>query len=159
SPFCISEISEQRKQKIAEIKAGLKDAEALICKMDLEARSLQQNVKVMPLAKLREYKSDLNNLKIEVKRMTSANFNQAARNDFLEAGLAGKKMAVAAQRGDLVVPAAKLKQSSERIKESRQTMLDTVVRAVSVLQDLRRQRQSLLNTQEVVCIFLPLCCP
>ncbi|KAF9620411.1 hypothetical protein IFM89_011784 [Coptis chinensis] len=63
--------------------------EDLICKMDLEARSLQQNVKVMPLAKLREYKSDLNNLKIEVKRMTSANFNQAARNDFLEAGLAG----------------------------------------------------------------------
>lgn len=56
--------------------------------MDLEARSLQSNVKAVLLAKLREYKSDLNNLKSEVKRITSTNLNQAARDELLESGMA-----------------------------------------------------------------------
>lgn len=56
--------------------------------MDLEARSLQPNVKAVLLAKLREYKSDVNNLKAEVKRITSTNLNQAARDDLLESGMA-----------------------------------------------------------------------
>lgn len=56
--------------------------------MDLEARSLQPNIKAVLLAKLREYKSDLNNLKSEVKRISSSNLNQAARDDLLESGMA-----------------------------------------------------------------------
>lgn len=83
---------EQKKQKISELKVGLDDAEALIRKMDLEARSLQPSVKAMLLAKLREYKSDLNNLKSEVKRITSPNANQAARDQLLESGMADTQM-------------------------------------------------------------------
>lgn len=60
--------------------------------MDLEARSLQPNVKAMLLAKLREYKTDLNNLKNEVKRFTSGNANQAARDELLESGVADAMM-------------------------------------------------------------------
>jgi hypothetical protein len=56
--------------------------------MYLEARSLQPNVKAMLLSKLREYKSDLNNLKSEVKRIVSGNLNAAARDDLLESGMA-----------------------------------------------------------------------
>ena len=56
--------------------------------MDLEARSLQPSVKAMLLAKLREYKSDLNKLKREFKRLTSPNADQAAREDLLESGMA-----------------------------------------------------------------------
>lgn len=56
--------------------------------MDLEARSLQPNVKAVLLAKLREYKSDLNNLKSEIKRVASSNLNQAARDELLESGMA-----------------------------------------------------------------------
>jgi len=56
--------------------------------MDLEARSLQPNAKAVLLAKLREYKSDLNNLKAEVKRITSSNLNQSARDELLESGMA-----------------------------------------------------------------------
>lgn len=54
--------------------------------MDLEARSLQPNLKAMLLAKLREYKSGLNNLKREVKRISSPNHDQSAREELLEAG-------------------------------------------------------------------------
>lgn len=56
--------------------------------MDLEARSLQPSMKATLLAKLREYKTDLNNLKNEVKRITSANVNLTARDELLELGRA-----------------------------------------------------------------------
>lgn len=56
--------------------------------MDLEARSLQPSVKAALLAKMREYKSDLNNLKSELKKLTSPNLNQATREELLEAGMA-----------------------------------------------------------------------
>ncbi|XP_010258443.1 PREDICTED: vesicle transport v-SNARE 13-like [Nelumbo nucifera] len=136
---------EQKKQKVSEIKAGLDDAEALIRKMDLEARSLQPSVKAMLLAKLREYKSDLNNLKSEVKRITSVNANQAARDELLESGMADTLMASADQRGRLLMSTERLNHSSERIKESRKTMLETEELGVSILQDLHQQRQSLLH--------------
>ncbi|KAJ0098398.1 hypothetical protein Patl1_21870 [Pistacia atlantica] len=60
----------------------------VIRKMDLEARSLPPNVKAVLLAKLREYKSDLNNLKTEHKRLASGNLNAAARDELLESGMA-----------------------------------------------------------------------
>lgn len=54
--------------------------------MDLEARSLQPSIKATLLAKLREYKHHLNNLKTDVKRITSTDTNQAARDELLESG-------------------------------------------------------------------------
>ncbi|MQL95601.1 hypothetical protein Taro_028269 [Colocasia esculenta] len=141
---------EQKKQKLSEIKTGLEDAEALIRKMDLEARSLQPNVKAMLLAKLREYKSDLNNLKSEVKRITSPNANQNAREELLESGMADTLTASADQRGRLLMSTDRLNQSSERIKEGRRTMLETEELGVSILQDLHQQRQSLLHAHNTL---------
>ncbi|KAJ8536279.1 hypothetical protein K7X08_034680 [Anisodus acutangulus] len=139
---------EQKKQKVSEVKAGLDDAEALIRKMDLEARSLPPNVKATLLAKLREYKSDLNNLKTEVKRITSANANQAARDELLESGMADANMVSADQRQRLMMSTERLNQSSDRIKQSRKTMLETEDLGVSILQDLHQQRQSLLHAHD-----------
>lgn len=62
-----------------------------IRKMDVEARSLPPSIRTSLLVKLREFKSDLNNFKSEVKRITSANLNAAARDELLEAGLADTK--------------------------------------------------------------------
>lgn len=59
--------------------------------MDLEARSLPPNIKATLLAKLREYKTDLSNLKNEVKKISSASANDnlaAARDELLESGSA-----------------------------------------------------------------------
>ncbi|CAA3010364.1 vesicle transport v-SNARE 13-like [Olea europaea subsp. europaea] len=136
---------EQKKQKVSEIRDGLEDAEALIHKMDLEARSLPPSVKGALLVKLREYKTDLNNLKTEVKRITSSNANQAARDELLESGMADTMMASADQRGRLLMSTERLNQSSDRIRESRRTMLETEELGVSILQDLHQQRQSLLH--------------
>ncbi|KAJ4973025.1 hypothetical protein NE237_006199 [Protea cynaroides] len=141
---------EQKKQKVSEIKAGLEDAEALIRKMDLEARSLQPSVKAMLLAKLREYKSDLNNLKSEVKRITSTNANLAARDELLESGMADTLTASADQRSRLMMSTERLNHSSDRVKESRRTMLETEDLGVSILHDLHQQRQSLLHAHNTL---------
>ncbi|KAG5618531.1 hypothetical protein H5410_018355 [Solanum commersonii] len=141
---------EQKKQKVSEIKAGLDDAEALIRKMDLEARSLPPNVKATLLAKLREYKSDLNNLKTEVKRITSGNANQAARDELLESGMADANMVSADQRQRLMMSTERLNHSSDRIRDSRKTMLETEDLGVSILQDLHQQRQSLLHAHDTL---------
>ncbi|KAI3433021.1 uncharacterized protein J3R85_007203 [Psidium guajava] len=139
---------EERKQQISELKVALDEADGLIRKMDLDARTLQPSVKAMLLAKLREYKSDLNNLKREVKRMSSPNANQASREELLEAGMADAHLASANQRERLAFSTERLNDSSERIKESRRTVLETEELGVSILQDLHQQRQTLLHSHD-----------
>ncbi|PON68936.1 Vesicle transport V-snare [Parasponia andersonii] len=141
---------ELRKQRISEIKKGLDEADNSLRKMDLEARSLQPSVKAMLLAKLREYKTDLNNLKAEVKRISSLSSSQAAREDLLESGMADTFSASNEQRGRLLMTTERLNQSSDRIKESRRTMLETEELGVSILQDLHQQRQSLLHAHKTL---------
>ncbi|XP_028785585.1 vesicle transport v-SNARE 12 [Neltuma alba] len=139
---------DQKQQKIAEIKAGLDDAEVLIRKMDLEARSLQASVKATLLAKLREYKSDLNKLKKEFKRLTSPDADQTAREDLLEAGMADAHMASADQRERLTMSIERINESSDRIRESRRVMLETEQLGVSILEDLHHQRETLLSSHQ-----------
>ncbi|CDP02259.1 unnamed protein product [Coffea canephora] len=141
---------ERKKQKISEIKAGVDDAESLIRNMDLEARSLQPNIKAVLLAKLREYKSDLNNLKSEMKRLASSDLNQAARDELLEAGMADTLTVSADQRARLLTSTERLDKSSDRIRDSRKTMLETEDLGVSILQDLHQQRQSLLRADNTL---------
>ncbi|XP_010425712.1 PREDICTED: vesicle transport v-SNARE 13 isoform X1 [Camelina sativa] len=141
---------EQKKQKLSEIKSGLEEAEALVKKMDLEARSLPPNVKSSLLVKLREYKSDLNNFKTEVKRITSGNLNATARDELLEAGRADTLTASADQRSRLMMSTERLGRSTDRVKDSRRTMLETEEIGVSILQDLHGQRQSLLRAHETL---------
>lgn len=140
---------EQKKQKLSEVKTGLDEAESLIRKMDLEARSLQPSLKANLLAKLREYKSDLNNLKREVKKASSTD-SQTARDELLESGMSDTLMASADQRGRLLMSTERMDQSSGRIKESRRTLLETEELGVSILQDLHQQRQTLLHTHDTV---------
>ncbi|GFP90382.1 vesicle transport v-snare 13 [Phtheirospermum japonicum] len=141
---------EQKKQKVFEINTGIDQAEALIRKMDLEARSLQPNIKAVLLAKLREYKSDLNNLKSTVKRIGSTNLNQAARDELLEAGMADTVAVSGNQRDRLLMSTERLNNSSNRIRDSRKVMLETEELGVSLLHDLHQQRQSLMHANNTM---------
>lgn len=147
-----------------------------IRKMDLEARSLQPNLKAVLLTKLREYKSDLNNLKSEVKRISSTNSNQADRDSLLESGMADSQTVChshlaqcllffencgitelfyvhkvsADQKARLLMSTQKLNKTSDRVRESRKTMLETEELGVSILHDLHQQRQALLHAHGTV---------
>ncbi|XP_010499010.1 PREDICTED: vesicle transport v-SNARE 12 [Camelina sativa] len=137
--------AEEKKGKIAEIKSGIDEADVLIRKMDLEARSLQPSAKAVCLSKLREYKSDLNQLKKEFKRVSSTDTKQSSREDLMESGVADPHAVSADQRGRLAMSVERLDQSSDRIRESRRLMLETEEVGISIVQDLSQQRQTLLH--------------
>ncbi|KAL6562495.1 Vesicle transport v-SNARE 12 [Orobanche gracilis] len=139
---------DKKKQEVSELQAGLDDADVLIRKMDLEARSLQPSVKATLLAKLREYKSDLNNLKREVKKLTMPSSGQPAHEDLLESGMAGGREASANQRGRLAMSTERLNQSTDRVRESRRAALETEELGVSILEDLHQQRETLLHSHK-----------
>lgn len=63
------------------------------------------------------------------------------------------------QRGRLLMTTERLNQSTDRIKESRRTMLETEELGVSILQNLHQQRQSLLHANNTVCLVLFLFVP
>lgn len=139
---------EIKKQEISEIQTGLDDADVLIRKMDLEARSLQPSLKATLLAKLREYKSDLNKLKKEVKKLSLPNSNQLGHEDLLESGMAGTHAASTNQRERLAMSTERLNQSTDRLKESRRAALETEELGVSILEDLHQQRETLLHSHK-----------
>lgn len=62
--------------------------------------------------------------------------------------------ASADQRTRLMTTTEKLDKTSDRVKNSRRTMLETEELGVSILQDLHSQRQSLLHAHGTVIIFL-----
>eukprot|EP00246_Nothoceros_aenigmaticus_P015956 TRINITY_DN6949_c0_g1_i1.p1 TRINITY_DN6949_c0_g1~~TRINITY_DN6949_c0_g1_i1.p1 ORF type:complete len:221 (-),score=25.59 TRINITY_DN6949_c0_g1_i1:200-862(-) len=139
---------ELKKQKLQELNNGLDEAESLIRKMEKEAQTLLPVQKFQLIAKLREYKSDLNSLKRDAKNF-SANDSISTRDDLLESGQ--RMLATAAdQRTRLLVATDKLNQSSERIKESKRTLLETEQLGVSILHDLHSQRQILVHAQDTL---------
>ncbi|XP_074274625.1 vesicle transport v-SNARE 12-like [Silene latifolia] len=144
----VSLLSDQEKkhQQVTEIKASVDEADMLIRKMDLEARSLPPNVKAMLLAKLREYKSDLNNLKREIKKISSPNYDQTSREELLESGMADAYKASSDQRERLTFSTERLNQSSDRLRESRRAILEAEEIGGSILEDLSQQRETLLHS-------------
>ena len=60
---------EARRAKAGEVTNDVAEAEALIRRMDLEARSLPQDQKAPLLKKLRGYKQDLSRLKDDLKKV------------------------------------------------------------------------------------------
>ncbi|KAM3359089.1 vesicle transport v-SNARE 12 [Capsicum galapagoense] len=135
---------EPKKQQTSELNVGLDDADVLIRKMDLEARSLPPSLKATLLAKLREYKSDLNKLKKEVNKLALIGANQAAHD--LDSGMMDPHAASANQRERLAMATERLDQSSDRIRESRRTALETEDLGVSILAELHQQRETLLHS-------------
>ncbi|XP_057726557.1 vesicle transport v-SNARE 13-like [Arachis stenosperma] len=116
--------------------------------MELEARSLQASMKASLLVKLKEYETDLNNLKSELKRITSVVNNN--NDELLELGQADTLVSSNDHRRRLVMFIERLNMSFERIKESRRSMLETEELGASILQDLHQQRHSLLHAHNTL---------
>ncbi|KAH8945851.1 hypothetical protein BDL97_12G063100 [Sphagnum fallax] len=129
-----------KKRKLSELKTGLDEAESLIWRMDLDTHNLPPTQKATLLAKLREYKSDLNNLKQDFKKVSMAHDPVASRNELMESWVADHVM-----RTRLLMSTERLNQSGEKIKESKWTLLGTEELGVSILQDLHSQQQTLLH--------------
>ncbi|KAG7556850.1 Vesicle transport v-SNARE N-terminal [Arabidopsis suecica] len=101
-----------------------READVLIWKMDLEARSLQPSAKAVCLSKLKDRKL------MEFKRAVAE--------------------VSADQRGRLAMSVKRLDQSKDRVREIRRLMLETEEVGISVFQDLNQQCQTLLHVHTKV---------
>ena len=166
---------DSRNQKARDITNDLSEADALIRRMDLEARSLPPDKKNPLLSKLREYKADLSKLKSDAKKSTSTNPDLSNR---AELGLVGDSWSAssAAQRERLLQTTDRINRTGDNIRQSKQTLLETEVSVrkkrgrrrdprgadvdlsppnkkelgVSILQDLHRQRETITHARDTL---------
>merc|ERR1711937_76930 len=140
---------DMRSQKVRDINNDLSEAEALIRRMDLEARSLPPDKKGPLLSKLREYKADLNKLKSDAKKASSSSSDMSNR---AELGLVGDHWSAssAAQRERLLATTDRINRAGDNIKQSRQTLLETEELGVNILQDLHRQRETIRHARDTL---------
>merc|ERR1712176_967675 len=140
-------LGDMRSQKVRDINNDLSEAEALIRRMDLEARSLPPDKKGPLLSKLREYKADLNKLKSDAKKASSSSSDMSNR---AELGLVGDHWSAssAAQRERLLATTDRINRAGDNIKQSRQTLLETEELGVNILQDLHRQRETITHARD-----------
>ncbi|CAI7758283.1 unnamed protein product [Closterium sp. NIES-53] len=151
--------ADAREQRAKDVNALLEEADSLIRRMDLEARSLAAAQKAALLVKLREYKADLQTLRRDLQRAlqdAAASASEAARDQLLgnTEGQAGEGMsqeelaATGAQRMRLLGATEQLGESSQRLEASKRALLETEELGVSILEDLHNQRQTLLNARD-----------
>ena len=138
-----SEDAASRARHAKSIEADIAECEALVRRMDLEARSLSDPaVKTPMLNKLRDYKSELAKLKRD------------ARDELLSGaergGADGGSSALLGTRGQAMDTTERLARTGERIKESRRSLLETEDLGVSILQDLQGQRETIERSREAL---------
>jgi vesicle transport through interaction with t-SNAREs protein 1 len=99
--------------------------------------------------------ANLTKLKGDVKKASAALMDvEAARDELLSRAELGDTQGGAAtsgaQRDRLLTATDKLKQTGDRIKEGKKTLLETEELGVSILQDLHKQREQIQHTRETL---------
>lgn len=143
---------EEKKQKIVACETEIAEAEALIRRMDLEVRSLPVASKTPLMAKLRDYKADLNKLKRECRKAATAVSESASRDELLSAAELGDSHSAtsSSQRDRLLQATDRVRATGDRITEGKRTLLETEELGVSILQDLHRQRQTIVHARDTL---------
>lgn len=150
-----SEDAASRGRHAKAIEADIAECEALVRRMDLEARSLSDPaVKTPMLNKLRDYKSELAKLKRDAREASAEAAHVDARNELLSGeergGADGGSNASLGTRGQAMETTERLARTGERIKESRRSLLETEDLGVSILQDLQGQRETIERSREAL---------
>ena len=136
---------------MSETESDVAEAEALIRRMDLEARSTQNPAAKNPmLNKLRDYKSELARLKRE-SQLASRAANEANNRSQLLAGAELDDVSAptsSSQRDRMAQATQQLDRTGDRIRDGKRTLLETEDLGVSILQDLHRQRETIVSARE-----------
>jgi len=140
----------EKPPKVQELEADMAEAEALVRRMDLEARSLPVTVKTPLLAKLKEYKQDLATLKREAKAASASGEDDNMREELLSRSELGQAYSSSSgvQREQLLSATERVRATGDRIKQGKQTLLETEELGVSILQDLHKQRETIVHARD-----------
>jgi vesicle transport through interaction with t-SNAREs protein 1 len=140
---------DQRRGKLREAEAALKDADQVIKRMEMEARSFSPERARALLQKVKEYKADLASLRAEAKQASAAGAPGAAAR--AELGLEDDYYSTSVgQRERMLAATERLNKTGNRINQGQQQLLETEELGVSILNDLHRQRQTITNARDTL---------
>lgn len=138
-----------RRLRTKEIDAELKEADQILRRMDMEARSFSQEKSQQLMRKVKEYKSDLKKITEDSKAAEGSTSGGAAAR--AELGLADNYYDTSAgQRERMLKTTEKLDKTSDRIAQGRAQLAETEGLGVSILQDLHRQRETIIHAQDTL---------
>ncbi|CAG8460741.1 14125_t:CDS:2, partial [Dentiscutata heterogama] len=146
-----SQSGEKRKSTVRATEREIDEAEEIIGQMEMEVLNLQPSTRTRLQAKMRIYKSNLEKLKRDLKKV-SANDSVPTDRDELLAGASATDLDSASldQRARLLNGTERLADSSKRLQESHRIALETETIGASVLDDIRRQREQILHTRNTL---------
>lgn len=138
-----------RKKKVAEVEADIKDADTVIKKMDMEARSVAPDRCRQLQNKVKEYKADLASLKEQLaKAKASVPGGDAAR---AELGLSSDYASSSqAQRDRMLTATQRLEQSNDRLQQGKKLLVETEELGTGILSNLSAQRESIVHARDTL---------
>eukprot|EP00210_Caulerpa_lentillifera_P003590 g3425.t1 len=143
-------VGDQRRRKVSEVEYDVREAEQVIKRMETEARSFAPDHSQNVLAKVRDYKRDLQSLKDQLKgaSRTAAPSGESARKDL---GLGSEYFSTTStQRDQMLKATEQANRSTERLRYGRQQLLETEELGADILTDLSRQREQITRTTDIL---------
>lgn len=138
-----------RKRKITEVETDIREADNVIKRMDMEARSLSPEKSRQLLLKVKDYKADLANLREQLKQASgSTSAGDAAR---AELGLGNDYYSTSAgQRERMLGASQRLEKTSERLALGKQQLLEAEDMGANILKDLHGQREVIVGARDTL---------
>ncbi|GLC35551.1 hypothetical protein PLESTB_000194800 [Pleodorina starrii] len=141
---------ETKRKKLAEVDVDIKEADNIIKKMDMEARSVAPDRSKQLQNKVKEYKADLASLKEQLSKARAASGSDydAAR---AELGL-GMDYASSSQsqRDRMLSATSKLEQSNDRLQQGKKLLVETEELGTGILANLAAQRETILHSRDAL---------
>lgn len=140
---------EMRRKKLAEVDVDIREADNIIKKMDMEARSVAPDRSRQLLNKVKEYKADLASLKDQLVKARSANSEYDATRAELGLGM-DHASSSQAQRDRMLSATAKLEQSGERLQQGKKLLAETEELGTGILANLASQRETIVRSRDTL---------
>jgi vesicle transport through interaction with t-SNAREs protein 1 len=130
------QIGEPRKATTRAIERELEEADEILGQMELEIQRLPTSTKIQLSTRLRSSKADLEKLKRDLKRILSRT-NDVDANQF-------------DQRQRLLAGTERLNEGTRRLEDAHRLALETEAVGISILGDLRAQREQIQHTRNTL---------
>ncbi|KXZ49317.1 hypothetical protein GPECTOR_22g911 [Gonium pectorale] len=138
-----------RRKKLSEVDVDIREADNIIKKMDMEARSVAPERSRNLQNKVKEYKADLASLKEQLTkaRSTAGDFESARAELGLGMDYASSSQA---QRDRMLSGTAKLEQSNERLQTGKKLLAETEELGTGILANLAAQRETIIHSRDTL---------
>ncbi|EEQ39264.1 Vesicle transport v-SNARE protein N-terminus family protein [Clavispora lusitaniae] len=139
--------ADQRQAALQNIERSTDEALEILEQMNIEVQSLPSNQRSSHNAKLRQYRSEVDQSKRQLRELLDAeDRNQLFGQRYTDEDDGAHD----SQRKQLLSNAASLDRTSERLRDSQRVALETENIGGNILNDLRAQREQIVNSRNTL---------